>query len=83
MAAMGEGSNPNDNDLYGQELYQYVTENLPNKVQSLAIEVSDEGVILRGSCDSYYSKQVAQEIVSKSTSRRIVSNLIEVRDSPR
>jgi hypothetical protein len=79
---MSEGHRPQDNYLYAQELHLYVTEMLGNQVQSLSIQVSDEGVVLNGTCDSYHSKQLAQEIVSKSTSRRILSNFIVVRDLP-
>lgn len=69
-----------DNELYALELQLWVTERLSNRVRSLWIEVLDEGVILNGNCDSYHVKQLAQEIVSKCTSRRILSNLILVRD---
>lgn len=70
------------NDAYAHELYLSVTERLGSQVRSLSIRVSDAGIILSGHCDTYYVKQLVQEIVGKYTSRPILSNLIVVRDMP-
>jgi hypothetical protein len=61
------------------EFYALVLKILGKQVQELEVEVSETGVTLRGFCDSFQIKQVAQEIVSRNSSRRIVSNLISVR----
>ncbi len=70
----------NENEAYAVELHFSVVELLGNRIHTLSIVVDEEGVTLHGSCDSFHTKQMAQEIVTKSTSRRVVSNLIVVRD---
>lgn len=66
------------NAAYAQELYLSVIERLGTQARSLSIEVTAEGVILRGQCNSYHVKQLAQEIVGKNTSRPVLQNLIVV-----
>ncbi len=82
MTSAGESSNPSENDLYALDLQMDAAEILGNQVRSFAIAVSDDGIVIRGSCDSHHIKQVAQEVVRRCTSRRIVSNLIVVRELP-
>jgi hypothetical protein len=79
---MQENDNSSGADVYARELFLHVSEHLVSHVQALTIDVSEEGITLNGVCDSFHSKQLAQEIVSKSTSLRIVANNIFVRDSP-
>ena len=56
------------------ELRQLVLGLLGVHLRSFAISISDEGIVLRGCCESFHAKQMVQEIVAKSTSRRIVAN---------
>ncbi len=70
------------NETYAHELTMAVKEQLGGQIRSLAIEVTDAGIILKGSCDTYYSKQLAQEVVGRHTSRLILSNLIVVYEAP-
>lgn len=81
MSLSSEDPPRNSNDSYAIELQFSVLELLGNKVQKLSIVVEDEGIILHGVCDSFHTKQMAQEIVTKNTSRRVVANLLEVRDN--
>jgi hypothetical protein len=80
MSLSSEDHKRNANEAYASELHFSVTELLGNRIQTLSIVVNEEGVILDGVCDSFHTKQLVQEIVTKSTSRRVVSNLIAVRD---
>jgi hypothetical protein len=80
MSLSSEDPPPNANDSYAIELHFSVLELLGSRVQKLSIVVEDEGIILHGVCDSFHTKQMAQEIVTKNTSRRVVSNLMIVRD---
>jgi hypothetical protein len=72
-----------EDDSYAHDLLQHVSEHLGNQVQSLSIDISEEGITIDGICDSFHSKQLAQEIVSKSSSLRIVTNRIVVREPPK
>ena len=78
---MNNNDKSDGDDLYSLELNQYVSEVLGSQVQSLLIEVYEQGITIHGTCSSFHSKQLAQEVVGKSTSRRIVSNNIVVRDT--
>lgn len=49
-----------------------------NRIQGLQIEVSEQGVRLRGRTNSYYTKQMAQEAILKNTGFTILANEIEV-----
>lgn len=60
--------------ILSAELQQLVRGLLRNHLRSFSVELSDDGIVLSGYCDSFHAKQMAQEIVAKSTSRRIVSN---------
>lgn len=76
---------PNENpekDRYAEELVFHVRELLGPKIRELSIEVSEEGLILSGNCDTFHAKQSVQEAVSKSSSRPIAANLIVVREHP-
>jgi hypothetical protein len=80
MSLSSDDPPPSSNDSYAIELRFSVLELLGNRVQKLSIAVEKEEIILHGVCDSFHTKQMAQEIVTKNTSRRVVSNLMIVRD---
>jgi len=63
-----------NSDSYSAELQTHVLEVLGSNLRSLAIEISDSGIVLRGLCVSFHTKQMVQEIVAKSTSLLIVAN---------
>lgn len=69
----------NRNADTAKELHDCITESLKQQLQLLRVEVSDAGVVLHGTCDSFHIKQLAQEIITKNTSRRILANRIVVR----
>lgn len=81
MTNMNDGNSSKEDHLFAQELYLHVSEILGNQVRELSIHVNKEGIVINGACDSYHAKQLAQEIVGKSTSRRIIENRIVVRDN--
>ncbi len=56
------------------ELKSLVLGLLNGHLKSLTIDVSELGIVLRGNCDSFHAKQLVQEIVTKSSSLRILSN---------
>jgi hypothetical protein len=80
MSLSSEDPPRNANDSYAIELQFSVLELLGNRVQKLSILIEEEGIILNGDCDSFHTKQMAQEIVTKNTSRRVVANLMIVRE---
>jgi hypothetical protein len=45
-----------------------------NRVRIFSVMLTDSGIILRGHCDSFHTKQMIQEIVSKHSNLRILSN---------
>ena len=47
-------------------------------VRNLRVEVSREGVLLRGRCDTYYTKQLAQHAAMACPGGDTVTNRIEV-----
>ena len=80
MSLSSEDPPRDANDSYANELQFSVLELLGNRVQKLSILIEEEGIILNGVCDSFHTKQMAQEIVTKNTSRRVVANLMIVRE---
>ncbi len=67
-------------DALSKDLEDVVLRLLGNHLQQFKIDISDEGVVMSGSCDSFYAKQMAQEIVLKNTSQRIAANKLVVKD---
>lgn len=59
---------------YSAELTCLVLGELGSHMRSFSIEAIEEGLILRGNCDSYHTKQMVQEIVGRNTSLRIYLN---------
>ena len=53
---------------------------LKGHLRSLTIDVSERGIVLGGNCDSFHAKQLVQEIVTKSSSLRILSNDLVVNE---
>ena len=53
---------------------------LNGHLKLLFIDVSARGIALRGNCDSFHSKHMAQEIVTKSSRLRILSNDLVVNE---
>ncbi|MFY8199160.1 MAG: hypothetical protein ACOVLE_00710 [Pirellula staleyi] len=62
------------------ELKSLVMGLLKGHLKSLTIDVSERGIVLRGNCDSFHAKQLVQEIVTKSSSLRILSNDLVVNE---
>lgn len=80
---MDSNSMPRRGDETGlaDELCSVVNQLLGCHVRRLSIDLHEGGVLLRGICDSFHAKQMAQEIVSKSTSLPILANMLVV-DAP-
>ena len=68
-------------DGYTVELQNLVLGGLGRYLRSFSIDASDDGLVLRGFCDSFHVKQMVQETVSKNTSQRIVANDLVVESS--
>ena len=47
-------------------------------VRSLAVEVNRQGVLLKGHCDTYYCKQLAQQAAMGFSGKECLTNAIEV-----
>jgi len=47
-------------------------------VRNLSVDVDDEGIRLRGRCDTYYTKQLAQQAVMSMPGGDHLTNAIEV-----
>jgi len=67
-------------EIVSSELKSLVMGLLNGHMRSLSIDVSERGIVLRGVCDSFHAKQLAQEIVTKSSSLRILSNDLVVNE---
>ncbi|MDX1925382.1 MAG: hypothetical protein SFV81_02615, partial [Pirellulaceae bacterium] len=64
------------------ELRKHIQGLFGNQLKSLAIETTEHGLILHGACDSFYTKQLVQEVVRKHSRQRIVLNALVV-DEPK
>ncbi len=60
------------------DLQSLIVSLLGNHLRSLSIDVSEQGIVLRGSCKTFHTKQMVQEIVRKNSSLRIISNTLIV-----
>jgi hypothetical protein len=67
-------------EIVSSELKSLVMGLLNGHMRSLSIDVSERGIVLRGVCDSFHAKQLVQEIVTKSSSLRILSNELVVNE---
>ncbi len=65
------------------ELAQRVQESLAWHLKSLSITNTGLGLVLQGECDSYHAKQMAEELVIRYTSERILENNLVVTSGPR
>lgn len=62
------------------ELKSLVMGLLKGHLKSLTVDVLERGIVLGGNCDSFHAKQLVQEIVTKSSSLRILSNDLVVNE---
>lgn len=62
------------------ELKKLVLDALKGRLRSLTIDVSEQGIVLRGECQSFHAKQMVQEIVKRNSPMRILSNDLVVDD---
>lgn len=81
---MNPASDDDPNLLSDPEHIQaIVREFLKRRVHLFSITTSSRGIELHGFCDSFHTKQMAQEIVAQHTSLRIAANLLVVQYSSR
>lgn len=66
-----------------QQIRDLVHEFLKRRVRSLSVSITEFGIVLNGYCDSYHTKQMAQEIVSQHTTLRVHANNLTVQYSGR
>jgi hypothetical protein len=60
------------------ELEWKIRHQLGGRIRELKIEISTEGLVLRGCARSFYAKQLAQHAVMDETELPIVANFIDV-----
>jgi hypothetical protein len=60
------------------ELEAKVQYQLSGQIRDFRLTTADRGLILRGHAQTYYAKQLAQEIVMKASELPILANEIEV-----
>ena len=65
-------------ELLVASIERAVQEETGRGVRDLRVEVRDEGVLLRGRCNSYYTKQLAQHAAMAVPGGDAVTNEIEV-----
>ncbi len=68
-------------DSCSDDLQNIVLALLGSHLRSFTINFLEVGLVLRGSCDSFHAKQMAQETVAKNTSLRIAANDLVVNES--
>lgn len=67
-----------DDDELMQRVVVRLEDRLGGQVRNLRIASREDGLILRGQVNTYYSKQLTQEIVMRVSGLGIVMNEIEV-----
>ena len=65
-------------ELLVASIERAVQEETGRGVRDLCVKVSEEGVLLRGRCSSYYTKQLAQHAAMATPGGDTVTNEIEV-----
>lgn len=55
-----------------------IRDRLGYSVGDLQVQLSDDGIVLKGNTQSWYTKQLAQELVMEHSSLPIVLNAIRV-----
>ncbi|MDZ7617895.1 MAG: BON domain-containing protein [Patescibacteria group bacterium] len=65
-------------ELLVASIERAVHEETGRAVRDLSVKVSEEGVLLRGRCSSYYTKQLAQHAAMATPGGDAVTNEIEV-----
>ncbi len=71
-------SNGQLNSKDPRELQGLVRELLKNRLWAFSIGMSETGIVLNGACNSFHTKQMAQEIVSQHTHLPIAANNLVV-----
>jgi hypothetical protein len=59
-------------------LTAYVRGQLSNRIRDLRLSLRGTGLVLSGHCQSYYLKQLAQEVIKRVSGLPIADNEIEV-----
>ena len=62
-----------------QSIERAIVQETGGSVRNLCVEVHDDEILLRGSCSSYYEKQLAQHAAMATPGGTRLSNCIEVR----
>jgi hypothetical protein len=57
---------------------QLISEKLRNRLLDFEVVVASEGLVLKGRSRTYYVKQLAQQLVMRTTDLPIAANRIEV-----
>jgi len=70
-----------DSELVQQVVARLLTR-LGSRVRNFQMTGHDDGLILRGEVNTYYGKQVVQEVVMDLSGLSILSNKIEVQCRP-
>ena len=70
-------------DRLARQIEEIVRTRTGQAVRQLSVVVADEGVLLRGRCESFYSKQLAQEAAMNFARTRCVTNEIAVEEISR
>ena len=65
----------------GEVIRGRIRQRIGDRVCELDVAVEDESVVLRGSCATFYTKQLAQEAVRAAACDRKVINRIRVAES--
>ena len=70
-------NNQANQEINSAELQNHIMSLFGSHLKSLSVGISAEGIILRGTCDSFYTKQSVQEVVRKYSSLRIFQKVVE------
>jgi osmotically-inducible protein OsmY len=65
-------------EALAESIEQAVQQETAGSISNLAVDVRDDGVILHGSCSSYYQKQLAQHAAMAVPGGLKLINAIEV-----
>jgi hypothetical protein len=61
-----------------EQLETHLQAHLSGRVRDIRLLLRDNGLVLRGRCQTYYAKQLAQHAVMRAGGFRILANEIEV-----
>lgn len=73
-----------DHECTSIEIGRQVLSLLNGHLTAITIDVSDQGIVMRGTCDSFHAKQLAEETVVQISNLRVLSNelIINETDKP-